>query len=82
MSTDSIRKILLLTETGKQLTSSGVDEKPRKEAPVRNDLSGLFVLLPAKPGLTEAGATVGCKVAFICPPPFEARIFYSSQTKG
>ena len=27
------------------LTLSGVDEKPHKKAPIRNDLSGLFVLL-------------------------------------
>ena len=29
-----------------QVTLSGVDEKAPNEAPIRNDLPGLFVLLP------------------------------------
>jgi hypothetical protein len=35
----------LWTENNYRTTLSGVDEKPPKEAPIRNDLWGLFVLL-------------------------------------
>ncbi len=41
-------------------TLSGVDEKAPNEAPIRNDLPGLFVLLHVE---TVAGLLLECKVA-------------------
>jgi hypothetical protein len=72
----------LWTENNYRTTLSGVDEKPPKEAPIRNDLWGLFVLLrvdrtrPAVRVQSSAAFEPGC-VELVGPASMPGDLFAS-----